>query len=90
MVDYESLLQETGFLPFFLKFDGYDLVVAQEFACNFDGRTSKIGSLQFQEIDNSISQATQLRIMGDKWFNKGEVEKGVWRHFLLEEDYVVD
>jgi len=42
-----ALLQESRFLPFLQKFDGFDMVVALEFAKTFEGGQAKVGSLEF-------------------------------------------
>lgn len=92
-VKYEGclpLLKETRFLPILLKLNGCDSIVAMEFSRTFDGRKSIIISLQFQVTKNFISQATELPALGEKWFKKGELEKGVWHQFLLEGDHDVD
>ena len=57
IVEYRNsiaLLQESGFLLFLYKFDGFDMVVAMEFAKTFKGGQSKFGSLEFEVTEESI------------------------------------
>jgi len=47
-------------------------------------------SLQFKVTECSISQTTELPPTWQKFFKKGEVEKGAWHKFLIEDDCAVD
>lgn len=68
-----SIMQDAGFLPFLLKFDGFDLAVALEFSWTFDGHKAKVGYLEFEVTEQTISQDTGLATTGKQWFKKGEL-----------------
>ena len=42
--------------------------VARHFALQFDGRKTKVGDLDFEVTEASISAATGTPIIGEKWF----------------------
>lgn len=93
MVEYESslpILQEVSFLYFLYKFDGYDSAIAQDFARSFDAKTSIVGPLKFEVTEQFISYAAKFLSTGEKWFKKGEIEKGAWCKFLMKVDCADD
>ena len=45
-----SDLEDSGWLPFIQKFEGFNLYVARQFALTFDGCRAKVGDIQL-EID---------------------------------------
>ena len=49
-----------------------------KFSHTFDGSIAKVGSLEFEVTKQSISQPTGLEAIGEKRFEKGELEKGSW------------
>lgn len=59
------LLQESGFLPILLMFNGFYSGVALEFARSFNGSREKVGSLDFAVIEQSISEATGVVSIGE-------------------------
>lgn len=50
-----AILQESRFLPFLQKNDGFNSIVALAFAQTFDGSRAKVGSLEFAVTKESIS-----------------------------------
>ena len=50
-----ALLQESGFLPFLQKFDGFDMAIVLEFARTFKEGRDKVESLKFKIIEEFIS-----------------------------------
>jgi hypothetical protein len=60
-------LEEFGWLSFIRKFDGFNMVVARQFALSFDGGRAKVGDLQLEITEQSISLATGLPVNGEKW-----------------------
>lgn len=50
-----ALLQESGFLPFLQKFDGFDMVIVLEFARTFKEGRVRVECLNFKIIEEFIS-----------------------------------
>jgi hypothetical protein len=42
--------------------------VARQFALQFDGKKTKVGDLEFEVTEASISAATWIPIIGERWF----------------------
>ena len=42
--------------------------VAKQFALNFDGNKTRVGDLEFEVTEASISVATRISILGENWF----------------------
>ena len=61
-----SNLEKYGWLPFIRKFDGYNLTVARQFALSFDGCRAKVGDVQLEITEQSLSLATSLPVKGQK------------------------
>ena len=59
-----SDLEEFGWLPFIRKFDGFNISVARQFALSFDGCRAKVGDLQLEITEQSLSLATNLPVKG--------------------------
>ena len=49
-----------GWVKFIQSFEGFNLEVSQAFAKTFDGAKSKVGDLQLQVNEESITEATGL------------------------------
>lgn len=84
------MLQESKFLLFLQKFDGFDSAVAIAFPRNFDGSQAKVGSLEFTVMEESISQARGLPAVGEKWYKKEKLENNLWHWFVLNPKQKVD
>jgi len=57
MTEYQgslALFQESGFLPFLQRFDGFDMAMALEFARTFEEGQAKVGSMEFEVMEESI------------------------------------
>lgn len=75
-------LERNGWCVFVEKFEGFNLTVAQEFALTFDGCRAKIGDVQLELNEDFISQATDLPVVGQKWFKNSKVEEVPWSLFF--------
>jgi hypothetical protein len=71
-------LEEFGWLPFIQKFDGFNIPVARQFALSFDGCRAKIGDLQLEVTEHSLSLATGLPVKGEKWSKSFKVNDVPW------------
>jgi hypothetical protein len=73
-----SDLEEFGWLPFIRKFDGFNISVARQFALSFDGYRAKVGDLQLEITEQSLSLATSLLVKGQKWSKSYKVNDVPW------------
>jgi hypothetical protein len=71
-------LEEFGWLSFIRKFDGFNISVARQFALSFDGCRAKIGDLQLEVTEHSLSLATGLPVKGEKWSKSFKVNDVPW------------
>jgi hypothetical protein len=71
-------LEEFGWLSFIQKFDGFNISVARQFALSFDGCRAKIGDLQLEVTEHSLSLATGLPVKGEKWSKIFKVNDVPW------------
>jgi hypothetical protein len=71
-------LEEFGWLSFIQKFDGFNMIVARQFALSFDGGRAKVGDLQLEITEQSISSATGLPVIGEKWSKNYRVKDVPW------------
>jgi hypothetical protein len=60
-------LEEFGWISFIRKFDGFNISVARQFALSFDGCRAKVGDVQLEITEQSLSLATGLPVKGQKW-----------------------
>jgi hypothetical protein len=71
-------LEEFGWISFIRKFDGFNMVVSRQFALSFDGGRAKVGDLQLEITEQSISLATGLPVNGEKWSKNYRVKDVPW------------
>jgi hypothetical protein len=71
-------LEEFGWLSFIRKFDGFNISVARQFALSFDRCPAKIGDLQLEVTEHSLSLATGLSVKGEKWSKRFKVNDVPW------------
>jgi hypothetical protein len=71
-------LEEFGWLSFIQKFDGFNIPVARQFALSFDDCRAKIGDLQLEVIEHSLSLATGLPVKGEKWSKRFKLNDVPW------------
>ena len=63
-----KVFQRIGCLFFFQNMQIGHPEVTKQFASHFDGRRTKVGDLEFEVTEASISAATGIPIIGEKWF----------------------
>ena len=63
-----SDLEKFGWLPFIKKFDGYNPIMAPQFALSFDGCRAKVGDVQLEITERFLSLETSLPVIGQKWY----------------------
>jgi hypothetical protein len=73
-----SDLEEFGWLSFIRKFDGFNISVAWQFALSFDGCRAKVGDVQLEITEQSLSLATSLPVKGQKWSKSYKVNDVLW------------
>jgi hypothetical protein len=73
-----SDLEEFGWLSFIRKFDGFNISVARQFALSFDGCRAKVGDVQLEITEQSLSLATSLPVKGQKWSKSYKVNDVPW------------
>jgi hypothetical protein len=71
-------LEEFGWLSFIRKFVGFNTAVARQFALSFDGGRAKVGDLQLEITEQSLSLATGLPVKGEKWSKNYRVKDVPW------------
>jgi len=76
-------LKAHGWDIFLMKFEGYNLVVAQAFAQTFDGFRAKVGDVQLEVTKYFMAQAIGLPQEGEKWFKKAKMEYVPWSLFRV-------
>jgi hypothetical protein len=63
-----EVFQRVGCLSFCQNMQRGHPEVTRQFALHFDGRRTKVGDLEFEVTEASISAATGIPITGEKWF----------------------
>jgi hypothetical protein len=76
-------LEDNGWLTFMQRFEGFNLVVAQQFSMTFDGCRAKVGDIQLEVDEEFISSATGLPATGQRWFKNSKVEEVPWPLLFL-------
>ena len=71
-------LENSGWLVFIQRFEGFNLSVAQQLALTFDGCRAKIGDIQLEMNEKFISSATRLAATGQRWFKKSKADEVSW------------
>jgi hypothetical protein len=86
LLDSEPLIREAfqrvGCINFCQKMQRGHPEVAREFALNFDGTKTKVGILEFEVSELSISAATKIPNNGEKWFKAMTLNVLSPRNFL--------
>jgi len=82
-----SDLEKFGWLPFIRKFDGYNPIVARQFALSFNGCQAKFGDVQLEINEQFLSSATSLPPTGQKWSKSCKVDDVPWT-FLFQSQMV--
>jgi hypothetical protein len=71
-------LENSGWLVFIQRFEGFNLSVAQQFTLTFDGCRAKVGDIQLELNEEFLSSATGLPATGKRWFKNSKVDEVSW------------
>jgi hypothetical protein len=71
-------LENSGWLVFIQRFEGFNLSVAQQFTLTFDGYRAKVGDIQLELNEEFLSSATGLPATGQRWFKNSKVDEVSW------------
>jgi hypothetical protein len=71
-------LENSGWLVFIQRFEGFNLSVAQHFSLTFDGYRAKVGDIQLELNEEFLSSATGLPVTGERWFKNSKVDEVSW------------
>jgi hypothetical protein len=71
-------LENSGWLVFIQRFEGFNISVAQQFSLTFDGCRAKVGDIQLELNEEFISSATGLSATGQRWFKNSKVDEVLW------------
>jgi hypothetical protein len=86
LLDSELLIREAfqrvGCINFCQKMQRGHREVAKEFALNFNGIKTKVGMLEFEVSELSISVATEIPNTGEKWFKALSLNASFSKEFL--------
>jgi hypothetical protein len=74
----KKYLEDSGWLMFVQRFEGFHLFVAQQFTLTFDGCRANVGDIQLELSEEFISSATGLASTGQRWFKNYKVEEVPW------------
>jgi len=81
-----EVFQRVGCLSFCQNMHRGHPEVAKEFALHFDGRKTKVGYLEYEVTQASISVATGIPIIGDKWFKSMDLSS-IYVKYLFKPEY---
>jgi hypothetical protein len=59
--------------------------VSKKFAVNFNGVKTKVGTMDFEVIEKSISTTIEIPVQGEKWFKVMSLKFGFSKDFLKPE-----
>ena len=65
----------AGWGPFLSSLQGHDDSLSMQFVVGFDGRITRVGSLNFAVTEESIVDATKLPRMGDRCFKNHQLSR---------------
>jgi hypothetical protein len=71
-------LENSGWLVFIQRFEGFNLAVAQQFALTFDRCRAKVGDMQLEINEEFLSSTTSLPAKGQRWFKNSKVDEVLW------------
>jgi hypothetical protein len=85
-----EVFQRVGCLSFCQNMQRGHPEVTRQFALHFDGRKTKVGDLEFEVTEASISAATGIPITGEKWFKAMALNAAYAKDFLKPEHQASD
>ena len=77
-----ELVVKVGWLGFLLKFSGFNLAISRAFVASFDGMKVKVGYIVLQLMEEFISWAIGLSMIGECWYKGKHVKNDDWKDFL--------
>jgi hypothetical protein len=77
-----KVFQRVGCINFCQKMQRAHPEVAREFALNFDGTKTKVGTFEFEVSEFSISTATEIPNTGERWFKAMTLNVAFSKEFL--------
>jgi hypothetical protein len=82
---FKESFQRVGCLNFCQKMQRGHPEVAKQFALNFSGTKTKVGMLEFEVSEHSISVATEIPDCGEKWFKSMSLNSSFSKEFFKPE-----
>jgi hypothetical protein len=80
-----EVFQRVGCINFCQKMQRGHPEVAKEFTLNFDGTKTKVGILEFEVSERTISTTTEIPSTGERWFKAMTLNVSFSREFLKPE-----
>jgi hypothetical protein len=80
-----EVFQRVGCINFCQKMQRGHPEVAKEFTLNFDGTKTKVGILEFEVSEMTISTTTEIPSTGERWFKAMTLNASFSREFLKPE-----
>jgi hypothetical protein len=71
-------LENSGWLVFIQRFEGFNLSVAQQFSHTFDRCRSKVGDIQLELNEEFLRSVIGLPAIGQRWFKNSKVDEVLW------------
>jgi hypothetical protein len=78
----------SGWLVFIQRFEGFNLLVAQQFALTFEGCRDKVRDIQLELNEEFIISSTGLVATGERWFKNSKVDEVLWPLLLTSRKIV--
>jgi hypothetical protein len=79
---FKESFQRVDYLNFCQKMQRGHPEVAKQFALNFIGTKTKVGMLEFEVSEHSISVATKIPDHGEKWFKDMTLNSSFSKEFF--------
>lgn len=80
-------LENSGWLVFIQRSEGFNICVAQQFALTFDGCRDKICDIQLELNEEFLSSATGLVASGERCFKNSKVDEVPWPLLFVSRNF---
>ena len=77
--------QRVGCLSFYQNMQRGHPEVAKELSLHFDGRKTKVGDLEFEVTEASISSTIGIPIIGERWFKSMDLSSAYPKYIFKPE-----
>ena len=67
-------LENSGWLVFIQRFEGFNLSVAQQFSLTFNGFRANVKDIQLKLNEEFVNSAIGLPATGQRWFKNSKVD----------------